>query len=168
MLESDTPGRTPFAAPQSHIDQQAKQFKKDNAIAKLILLTGLDEFDQEDVEEMPKCQAIWKYLKTKYTDTRATTVLSLLRDLTTYTMKEVSKRNRQRAYVADSDLSNSQEHATYTVAKPRSDVNSKDIDYCFSSMENKWIPIRKGGLQRLDIDPHETNDNKWFRTSPPC
>lgn len=112
VLESDTPDRTPFAAPQSNIDQQAKQFKKDN--------------------------------------------------------KTMSKKNRQRAYIADSDLSDTQEHATIAVAEPRSDVDLKNVDYCFSSIENKWIPIRKGGLQRLDVDPHETNDNKWFRISPPC
>ena len=74
--------------------------------------------------------------------------------------KKVSKKNRQRAYIPNSNLLNSQKHAIYVVAKPRSDVNSKDIDYCFSFMENKWIPIRKGDLQRLDINFHETNDNK--------
>ena len=45
--------------------------------------------------------------------------------------KKMSKRNQQRAYIINSNLSNSQEHVIYVVAKSKSNVSFKNLDYCF-------------------------------------
>ena len=70
---------------------KAKAFKKDDANARLIILKGLDQFAQTDVEEMRTCKAIWEHLQVKYKDKRPATGLAILRDLTNYTFASDQK-----------------------------------------------------------------------------
>ena len=63
---------------------QLREFKKDDANARLIILRGLDDFSQEDVKEMTNIKTIWEHLQSKYKDTRPTTGLAILRDLTNH------------------------------------------------------------------------------------
>ena len=95
-----------FVGPGLPFDSiKSKAFKRDDANARLIILRGLDEFVQEDVEEMTNTKTIWEHLQGKFTDKRPTTGLAILRDLTNYTFGEDQKISN-----AWNDIKNKRRH----------------------------------------------------------
>ena len=85
-----------------------KAFKKDDANARLIILRGLDEFTQEDVEEMTNTKIIWEHLQGKFIDKRVATGLAILKDLTNYTF--AGDQNVTKISDAWNDIKNKRRH----------------------------------------------------------